>query len=64
MAERIRKPRSRTCELCGRQEQWDDDRGSWQISTDEGGERQVGNPHCIHEWDITGAFTPIEASDA
>jgi hypothetical protein len=63
MATTIRKPRSRTCELCGRQEAWDDDRGSWHIVAEDG-ERKVGNPHCIHEWDITGAFTPIGRTDA
>jgi len=63
MATTIRKPRSRKCELCGRREAWDDERGSWQIVADDG-ERVVGNPHCIHEWDITGSFTPIEQTDA
>lgn len=63
MATRIRKPRSRKCELCGRQEVWDDERGSWQIVAEDG-ERAVGDPHCIHEWDITGSFTPIGRTDA
>mgnify|MGYP006284695493 CR=1 FL=1 len=63
MATTIRKPRSRSCELCGRQEVWSDQQGSWQIVTEDG-QRAVGNPHCIHEWDITGSFTPIERTDA
>ncbi|QSG02174.1 HEWD family protein [Natranaeroarchaeum sulfidigenes] len=63
MDTRIRKPRSRTCELCGRQEVWSDEKGTWTIVTEDD-ERQVGDPHCLHEWDITGAFTPIETTDA
>lgn len=63
MGTTIRKPRSRTCNRCGREETWDDERGSWQIVVEDG-ERKVGNPHCIHEWNITGSFTPIERTDA
>ncbi|WP_340640817.1 HEWD family protein, partial [Halogeometricum borinquense] len=28
------------------------------------GERQVGSPYCIHEWDINGTFAPFEDKNA
>jgi hypothetical protein len=55
----LRKPRERSCELCGRAEQWDDDVDAWQIVREDG-EPLVGDRYCIHEWDINGAFVPIE----
>lgn len=54
----IRTPRHRTCERCGRQERWDDEVESWRIAA-ESGERIVGDPYCIHEWDTTGTFNPV-----
>ncbi|SEO82399.1 hypothetical protein SAMN04487948_105339 [Halogranum amylolyticum] len=54
---RIRKPTERTCERCGRQEVWTDD--SWRVAEVDG-ERATGSTHCIHEWDIDGAFLPFE----
>lgn len=54
----LRKPDARTCELCGRSEVWD---GGWRIA-EEDGKRLTGNTYCIHEWDITGEFTPVETS--
>lgn len=59
MSRQLRKPTERECESCGRRERWDDDLDGWQIARDDG-EKQIGEPHCIHEWDITGAFNPIE----
>lgn len=53
-------PRERECERCGRVDAWDDDRGVWSIATDEDGDRRFGNPHCLHEWDINGAYNPLE----
>lgn len=58
----LRKPRARVCEQCGRRERWDEDVGSWQID-EEDGNRTVGDPYCIHEWNITGTFSPV-AEDA
>lgn len=57
----LKTPQRRECECCGRREVWDD-RGGWRIATenDENDTRAVGNPHCIHEWDIDGAFRPFE----
>lgn len=55
MSDSIRTPSERTCQDCGREEHWDDDAENWRV-TDEA----VGNPHCIHTWDITGSFTPVE----
>lgn len=51
-------PTERTCELCGRTDVWDSDDENWVI-TEEDGERQVGNRHCIHEWDINGRYNPV-----
>ncbi|SEQ32165.1 HEWD family protein [Natrinema salaciae] len=63
MSAQVRKPTARICEACGRGEQWDDDLEAWQIARD-GDRKQVGNPHCIHEWDITGTFKPVDAADS
>ncbi len=55
----IRKPQRRACELCDRREVWSDEAETWTIDSDDG-EDAVGDPHCIHEWDINGAFLPYE----
>ncbi|MFC7077590.1 HEWD family protein [Haloarcula halophila] len=57
MAE-IEPPRERTCERCGRHDVWDDELVNWAITTEDG-EKQAGNPHCLHEWDINGNFNPL-----
>lgn len=57
----LRTPRERTCELCGRKERWDDEADAWQV-VHEDGDPAVGNLYCIHEWDINGAFIPVEES--
>jgi len=49
-------PNERECERCGRLEVWDDERGVW-TGRDNG---QAGSPHCLHEWDINGAYNPVE----
>lgn len=59
MDSNLRRPTNRTCERCGRKEEWDPDAMSWRITV-EANERQVGEPFCIHEWDITGTFVPFE----
>lgn len=48
-------PAERECRRCGRQEVWDADAPNWRIRSEE----SAGSPHCIHEWDITGAYNPI-----
>ncbi len=53
----IRKPQRRECERCGRREIWSDEAETWQIAE---GRDAVGDPHCIHEWDINGTFLPYE----
>jgi len=55
----LRTPEARACERCGREERWDDDAETWVIAGAED-ELAVGNPHCIHEWDINGTFAPLE----
>lgn len=55
----VKPPRERECERCGRRDVWDDDRGAWTIATEEG-ERVTGTPHCLHEWDINGAYNPLD----
>jgi len=59
MAGDLRRPDTRECERCGRLESWDEDHQTWRIVTEEG-ERLVGEPYCIHEWDINGKFVPFE----
>ncbi len=58
MTPQLRTPTARVCERCDRSEQWDEETESWQIVREDG-TRLVGNPHCIHEWDINGAFNPV-----
>lgn len=55
MSAEIRKPQQRTCTDCGREEYWDEDTGNWRVVDDE-----VGDVYCIHSWDITGNFSPVE----
>ncbi len=55
----LRTPQQRECERCGRHEIWDSSDDCWRIATEDG-ERLSGNLHCIHEWDIDGAFRPYE----
>ena len=47
-------PRERTCERCGRQDVWDDETENWIV------EDAVGNPFCLHDWDINGSYNPVE----
>ncbi|NIC00558.1 HEWD family protein [Halobacterium sp. R2-5] len=53
MAE-IRAPEERTCTDCGRSERWDDDAGAWRV------DEEVGDVYCVHSWDVTGTFAPVE----
>ncbi|MFB6091884.1 MAG: HEWD family protein [Haloquadratum sp.] len=59
MAPTLRTPSERTCERCGREEVWDEERETWRVAR-EAGEPVVGSPYCIHEWDINGSFVPFE----
>ncbi|MDS0281732.1 HEWD family protein [Haloarcula onubensis] len=56
----ITSPRERECERCGRRDLWDDDDNTWRIAVVDG-EKQSGNPHCLHEWDINGTFNPVDS---
>ncbi|SHH22551.1 HEWD family protein [Halobaculum gomorrense] len=56
MSARIRRPRARVCERCGREERFDAATGSWVVG--DGGD--VGEVYCIHEWDINGSFVPFD----
>jgi len=62
MSAQVRKPTARVCEECGRGEVWDETLGAWQLAREDG-EKQVGNPHRIHEWDINGTFNPVDGPD-
>ncbi|RZV08187.1 hypothetical protein BDK88_3152 [Natrinema hispanicum] len=62
MSAQVRTPTARVCEICGRSEVWDDDLEAWQLAREDG-DKQVGNPHCLHEWDINGTFNPVDDSD-
>ncbi|WP_247728703.1 HEWD family protein [Halovivax limisalsi] len=55
----IRSPERRTCERCGRSERWNPTQQGWQVVT-ENETPQAGRPQCIHEWNITGTFSPVE----
>jgi hypothetical protein len=54
----IRAPKERTCTECGRQEVFDEDDESWRVADDE-----VGDVYCVHAWDVTGTFTPIQSDE-
>lgn len=45
-------PRERTCERCGREDNWDEETENWTVS-------ETGDPFCLHEWDINGAYNPV-----
>lgn len=51
-------PTERICERCGRHDVWNDDASTWTIA-EEDGEKQVGDPYCLHEWDINGSYNPL-----
>ncbi len=55
----IRAPSRRECECCGRKERWDAEHQAWVLAK-RNGSVPVGEPHCIHEWDINGTFSPYE----
>jgi hypothetical protein len=51
-------PTERTCERCGRQETWNAGDTTWCIVEDDG-EKRIGDPYCLHEWDINGTYNPL-----
>jgi len=51
----LRRPTERTCERCGRSEQWNTQTDSWQLAGET-----PGSVYCIHEWDINGRFQPFD----
>lgn len=59
MTTRLNRPTERECIECGRHETWKDDPGTWTI-TNEASERLVGDPFCIHAWDINGTHDAIQ----
>lgn len=63
MSVEIVPPTRRSCERCGRTDVWDGATENWVIE-EKSGEKQVGDRHCIHEWDINGEYNPVsEESD-
>jgi hypothetical protein len=54
----INPPQERRCTRCDRVEVWDDERMAWVAKRVEGTKRR-GTPHCVHEWDITGNYSPL-----
>ncbi len=59
MAVEIVPPTRRICECCGRTDVWDETVENWVIA-EEDGAQQIGNKHCIHEWDINGQYNPVD----
>lgn len=55
-------PTERECLRCGRTERWDESYGAW-VAAEPGGEKRLGHPHCVHEWDITGNYNPIPEAE-
>ena len=55
MSVKIRAPSERECLECGRRESWNADLAAWRVPANE-----VGEVSCIHDWDVTGEFTPVE----
>lgn len=55
MTAEIRVPERRECTNCSRTESWDDGEEAWRVEDDA-----VGDIYCIHDWDITGKFSPVE----
>jgi len=58
MTPELEPPTRRRCERCGRQDTWDESAEKWTIVVEDG-ERKVGEPHCLHEWDITATYNPF-----
>ncbi len=54
MTTQLRRPQTRRCLRCEREEVWDHDRGTWRVEGDP------GRIHCVHEWNITNGFNPVE----
>lgn len=52
MSEAPTPPDERECERCGRRDVWDRTTGNWSVVA-------TGQVHCIHEWDINGAYNPF-----
>ena len=52
----LEPPDRRRCERCGREDVWSDERGTW-VAADPA---KRGNPHCVHDWNITGTYNPIK----
>jgi hypothetical protein len=55
MNETATPPDERECECCGRRDVWDEATDNWRIV-------ESGRSHCIHEWDINGAYNPFAES--
>jgi hypothetical protein len=52
--ETVSPPDERRCERCGRVERWDEEQETWVAAETD------GTPHCVHEWDITGTYNPLD----
>ncbi|MFC7073888.1 HEWD family protein [Halovenus rubra] len=55
----IDPPRERRCLRCDRIEVWDDKQQTW-VTDEQEHTSPRGTPHCVHEWNITGNYYPIE----
>jgi hypothetical protein len=55
----IDPPEQRTCERCGREEVWSDTKQTWVVAESDTDDPPTGEPHCLHEWDISGNYNPV-----
>ncbi|MDR5657520.1 HEWD family protein [Halodesulfurarchaeum sp. HSR-GB] len=53
MSVTIRHPTERACLRCEREEIWQEDEGTWRA-------KATGRIYCVHEWNVTGTFSPID----
>lgn len=53
----LEPPDHRRCTRCDREEVWSDELETWVAADSNDG--PLGNAHCVHTWDITGNYNPI-----
>jgi hypothetical protein len=59
--EGVTPPTRRRCERCGRVDRWDDDTETW-VAVEADERDRHGEPHCVHEWNVTGSYSPVDGA--